>query len=178
MGNKKIITPDTIAINNLIAKVAKLAERGVDGEKQSAINKLNQLCLKYGIEYVGLDELESKVRTFKYSTFESKTILAHCIWDAIPDVDIQGDSSIKSLFVICTLSQFVEIKERYKHYYKIYKEECKTFMTAFILKNNIGVKIDNENTETKSKEDVVKLNVMMNLIQESPYEKTRNIELE
>lgn len=147
MCNKtKNINKDSADVYDLISKVEELAKRGVDGEKVVAQKKLNELCLKYGVVCNEIDGFESIVRSFKYHNTDAKIMLSHCIWDVLPNAEIQNDSLLKTLFVVSTIPQLIKIKERYKYYSKKYKEESKKYLNTFILKNNIGV-------ETKSFEN-------------------------
>jgi uncharacterized protein YbcC (UPF0753/DUF2309 family) len=172
----KNIAPDSKKINELIKKIAYMSKNGVEqGERDSAKDKLEVLCMKYGIEYNDADDFESVTRAFKYANNESKYILQHCIWDVLNDAEITQESSSKELFAVLNLSEYVEVKERHKHYWKLYKKEKESFMTAFILKNNIGVEVVSE--EKENKDDVAKITVMMGAIAEKPYTKeTEKIE--
>lgn len=164
----KNITPDSKKVNELIQKIAYMSKNGAEqGERDSAKNKLEVICMKYGIEYHDADDFESLARAFKYANNESKYILQHCVWDVLSDAEITQDSTSKQLFAVLSLSQYVEVKERHKHYWKLYKKEKESFMTAFILKNNIGVEVVSEPKENE--DDVAKITVMMGGIEKAPY---------
>jgi hypothetical protein len=168
------ITPDSDRVNELIKKLAYMSKAGSEkGERESAKNKLNEVCMKYGIDYEDVDDLESSTKSFKYANNESKYLLSHCIWDVLPEAEITSESKTRELFVVANLSQQIEIAERYKHYWKAYRKEKETFATAFVLKNNIGVKINNEPSEPNNKEKQVKLTVMMSGIDGEPYLETK-----
>jgi len=143
MESNKNIYIDTNRVKSLISKLAYFSEAGTEeGERDSAKNKLNEICMKYGIIYDGSTFLESTAKSFKYSNNESKMILSHCIWDVVNNAEITGDSRRKDLFVVMTSSQQIEVNERYCFYWKKYKKEIKLFTTNFILKNKIGLEIN------------------------------------
>ncbi len=82
--------------------------------------------------------------------------MAQCIRDVCPNVAIR--QSAKKLEVYCELnaSEYVEVLEKYKHYYNLWLKEKKQFLTAFIMINKIGL------TSTPSREvsDEDKMNIV------------------
>jgi len=129
-------TKDTEEVRALLVKLNELAKRGVGGEADNARSKLKSLLLKYDLDISDLDDLVESRREFPYGGTDVKQLLAQCIWDARPDAEIT--SSKKRLYAILTLSEYVEVKEKYAHYSKCYKKEREQFLSAFIKKNGIG----------------------------------------
>jgi len=169
------IGSDSREINSLISKVAALASRGIDGEKEAAEIKLNEICLKYGISYIDSSDFECAVRRFKYTTIESRKILSHCIWSVVSDVDVRYDGKSHKVFARLNATQYIEILERYKHYWKGYKEEKEIFTLSFIVKNNLGLKISKEPVNESEMEKIIKVRTMMSVMNDNQFEKTKKI---
>lgn len=124
----------------LLLKFKALSEQGNGGEKDTATDMLNKALKKHGLTLEDLEKEEKQIRAFKIKDRgDSSVILCQCIWDVSPDSKIQQNT--KKLEVYCELnvSDFVEVSEKYKHYYNIWLKEKKEFLTAYILRNKIGL---------------------------------------
>lgn len=163
---------DSEKIKKLMRKVKALADKGDSGEKVAAQSKLKSLMNKYDIQK--FEESKIKKRTFKLSNFDdSKTIMVHCILDAVSSCDIEGSLQRKELYASMTDEQYINVLEKFNHYYPEYIKQKESFLLAFILKNNLGVSNTGEDSEHEPcPEKIVNFMQTMNA---SPYKKTKCI---
>jgi hypothetical protein len=134
------ITPDLDRLKNLIGKVKGLADRGVDGERDSAQNTLEKLLNKYGIKLKDIEQQNKTKRTFRIvNKDDCITVLSQIIWDVVPDAKIK--QHIRALEIYCSLTneQYIEVSEKYQYYWKLWCEEKQHTLIAFVVKNNLGV---------------------------------------
>jgi hypothetical protein len=129
---------DSEKIKNLISKVEKLADRGDSGEKENAKAKLKILLEKYNIKK--FEEQKNKERSFKLSDFvDCKTIMVHCILDTKKDSEITGDARKKELYCKLNDKEYIDVCEKFNHYYPLYHRQKDALINAFIIKNNLGI---------------------------------------
>ena len=134
------ITPDLDRLKNLIGKVKGLADRGVDGERDSAQKTLQKLLNKYGIKLKDIEQQNKTKRTFRIvNKDDCITILSQIIWDVVPDAKIK--QHVRALEIYCSLTneQYIEVSEKYQYYWKLWCDEKKHTLMAFVVKNNLGV---------------------------------------
>ena len=134
------ITPDLDKVKNLIKKVKALADKGIDGERESAQQTLEKLLKKYGIKSKDIEQNNKTKRTFRIvNKDDCITILSQIIWDVVPDAKIK--QHVRALEIYCSLTneQFIEISEKYQYYWKLWCEEKQHTIIAFVVKNNLGV---------------------------------------
>lgn len=141
----KNIKSNSRDIGKLVENLAFMVEGGsTEGEKNTAMEKLNLICMKYGVDYDGMGTVKSKARCFKYSNSESRDILSQCIFELIYGVEVVDNYTDKKLVAISTLAQYIEVYDMFNHYWKLYRQQRKrlieTFKTSFIEVNNIGLK--------------------------------------
>jgi len=142
------ITPDLDRLKNLIGKVKGLADRGVDGERDSAQKTLEKLLNKYGIKLKDIEQQNKTKRTFRIvNKDDCITVLSQIIWDVVPDAKIK--QHVRALEIYCSLNneQYIEVCEKYEYYWKLWCEEKKHTLIAFVVKNNLGVN-HNEGSKT------------------------------
>lgn len=142
-------------IKELLLKLKALSEQGDGGEKENANDMLNKALKKHGLTIEDLEKEEKKVRVFKIKDRgDSSIILAQCIWDVLPNAEIKQNT--KKLEIYCELnaSDFVEVSEKYKHYYNIWIKEKKEFLTAYILRNKIGLSESSGESKLSEKEQL------------------------
>ena len=142
MSGVKNINHEGRDLNRTLSSLVSMSENGsTNSEKENAKEKIKSICLKYGIECNEISDLDSKVRSFKYNSLESKEILSQCIFDVMGSgIEVTCDSTDKLLFSNVNASQFVKVKELYNYYWREYKKERYNFLQKFILENQIGVK--------------------------------------
>jgi len=165
------ITKDTEEIKELMRKLNELAKRGEGGEADNARQKLINLMLKYDLDISEIDDLVEVRREIGYQNTNYSQILAHCIWDVKPNADIRENKSRRKLLVILMATEYIEVMEKYKHYRKAFKEESKTFLKAFIIKNRIGLNTPSTKKAGKKEltEDDIKALRMTGALDDNKY---------
>lgn len=127
-------------IKELLLKLKVLSEQGDGGEKENANDMLNKALKKHGLTLEDLEKEEKEGRTFKIKDRgDSSIILAQCIWDVVPNAEIKQNTRKLEIYCYLSASDFVEVSEKYNHYYNIWLKEKKEFLTAYILRNNVGL---------------------------------------
>jgi hypothetical protein len=141
----KLNNSDSKKIKELIKKVKALAERGEKGERDVAKSKLTELMDKYKI--TKFEESKRKKRTFRLADFnDCKTIMVHCILDTQPKADIEGSLQKKELYCLLTDEEYIDICEKFNHYFPEFHRQREAFTKAFIIKNDLGI-IDGESSD-------------------------------
>lgn len=143
---------DSGKIKLLMQKVRALADKGEGGEKENAKRKLAELLERYNIKK--FEEKASKKRTFKLADFnDCKTIMIHCIIDTNKNAKIEGYKAKKEIYCKLTDEQYIDVCQKFNHYFPIFIRQRENFIKAFILKNDLGISdltpMQNDNTENK-----------------------------
>jgi hypothetical protein len=158
---------DSKKIKQLIAKVKTLAERGEKGERENAKNKLKMLLDKYNI--TKFEESKYKERCFKLTNFDDcKTIMVHCIIDTNKDAEISGDAK-KELYCKLTDKEYVDVCEKFRHYYPEYYRQKEFLIKAFIIKNDLGINGVEDDEMIISEDEINGINEIINSIVKKPY---------
>lgn len=132
------MTKDSNEIKKLISKVKNLAEHGDKGERDNAKAKLKILLEKYNIKK--FEEAKNKQRSFKLKDYEDcQVIMTHCILDTNKDCQITGDKRKKELYCKLTDKEYIDVCEKFNHYYTEYYKQKENFLKAFIIKNDLGI---------------------------------------
>jgi len=168
---------DSKKIKELIAKVKTLAERGEKGERENAKDKLKMLLDKYNI--TKFEESKVKERFFKLVDFnDCKTIMVHCIIDTNRDAEIIGDARKKELYCKLTDKEYVDICEKFNHYYPEYYRQKESLIKAFIIKNDLGIDgIEDDDEVTISEDEINGINKIINSIVKKPYKDKAEFDL-
>jgi hypothetical protein len=165
----KIKNSDLNKIKVLISKVEALADKGVGGEKENAKIKLKELLDKYNIKK--FKENENKLRTFKLVDFaDCKTIMTHCIIDTKKDAEIEGYKTKKELYCKLTDKEYIEVCEKFNHYYPEFYKQREAFIKAFIIKNDLGIIDSGQNNEV---EDLSMINSMLKSVSQNKFGKNK-----
>jgi hypothetical protein len=162
---------DSDRIRLLLKKVKALADAGDTHERIVAQEKLSSLMKKYKI--AKFTEKAKKKRVFKLVNFEDcKTIMVHCILDTNESCQIDGSIQKKELYAAMTDLEYVDVVEKFSHYYPLYIKQKECLLVAFLLKNNLGVSAEQptEDESQSSAEDIIEL---MGSISAAPYNKKR-----
>lgn len=143
MGDNKILA--------LAKKLHELAKRGIDGEKQNALDMLEKMMQKHGITWDMLDVNNRKEREFKIHKDQHK-FLVQIIHSVAGSVDIYGFASdkkrtTKRVVVDITDMEFIEVTAKFEFYWAKYKEDMELFYSAFIQKNKLFRKQTEEDEE-------------------------------
>lgn len=157
----KIKDSDSKKIKALMVKVKALADKGEGGEKENAKKKLNELLEKYNI--TKFEEKKYKKRTFKLADFnDCKTIMTHCIIDTNKNASIEGYKAKKELYVKLSDEEYIDICEKFNHYYPIFHRQRESFVKAFILKNDLGITdLTPNQIEEAEAEEIAEISDMM-----------------
>lgn len=125
-----------------IKKLYALAQRGVEGEKETAKRKLKKLLEENDIH--SLEELEAdRVEYFLFSYHGKHEIrlLQQCVYKVL---GAQADRTAyrshgfrQKLGYYCTRAQKLEIELDFEFYRKVFYKELEIFMDAFIQKQEI-----------------------------------------
>lgn len=124
-------------------KIKALAERGVGGEKETAMRMYEELCCKYDISEneaeAALMKLEK--RWFSYSTQLEKELLVQIFYKVTGDTTCYAYtgrySRRKKCACECTALEAAEIELLFGFYREEMKKELEVFMVAFKQKNNL-----------------------------------------
>ena len=126
-----------------LRKLQALAERGVGGEKETAIAMLKRLMRKHGIkaEEIGADRFLR--RRFEFTTKEHKLFVLQCIASVIGTTGRsyttqRGKRGV--LFVELTTAEHLECIILIDHYWKHWVREREIFYDAFIQSNRLFAK--------------------------------------
>lgn len=170
------MTKDSKKIKELIAKVKKLAERGEKGERENAKDKLKMLLDKYNI--TKFEESKIKERSFKLSDFnDCKVIMVHCIIDTNKDCEINGDARKKELYCKLSDKEYVDVCEKFNHYYPEYYRQKESLIKAFIIKNDLGIDGIEDDDVTISEDEINGINEIINSIVKKPYKDKAEFDL-
>lgn len=140
------ILNDKKKILALVKKVQKLSEAGIQGEKETAKVMLEKLLQKYNLKKFELSE-KPKKRTFKLANYnDCRAIMTHCILDTVDGISIEGLKSKKELYCKLSDEQYIDVCEKFNHYYPIYHSQIQrhekqkdALLKAFLIKNNLGI---------------------------------------
>ncbi len=132
--------PDLVKIKELLKKVGALAEHGIEGEKETAKRKLKILLEKYHITLNEITKNRKTKRTFSLkNTTDCASLFFHVVMDVEPKANLMIRSASRQMYVWLTPQQFIEVTEKYRYYWKLYEEQKKLFLHAFLIKNKIGL---------------------------------------
>ena len=126
-----------------LGKIKALAERGVGGEKETAMRMYEELKQKYDISpdeaEAAMEKLEK--RWFSYRTEIEERLLVQIFYKVTGDVSFYEYTGRykrrKKKGVICTEIEAAEIQMLFNFYREELKKELDTFMSAFIACNDI-----------------------------------------
>ncbi len=155
-------TPDLDKIRETLKKLAVLAERGEENERQTALGLLQRLLQKYNLNVPDLINADLKEREFGYSSRDNLTILSQCIWSISPEAQVSFDSGKNKVYVKLKSSDYIEVVEKFLYYYPLYEKEKMKLMLAFICKHGLTTTTSScGNNENMSEQEVRQVVVMM-----------------
>jgi hypothetical protein len=131
----------------LAKKLKALADRGIDGEKQTAEKMLADLLKKHKIT---IEEIEGEKTEDYYFTFKDKS---HRLWFQIvktvnttikcygpfPAGKVKQYALKGNYMIICTPCEYIEIEAKYNFYKNLYDQEMNIFYAAFLRANDLLV---------------------------------------
>lgn len=154
-----------------IKRVQALAERGVDGEKESAAALLERLMKQYGIDEAEIAEERRETAWFRYKTELEMKLLIQVIYAVTGKVGFgcvgaHTGRKRKEVGIDCTAAERLEIEISFEFYNAAMQAELERFYSAFVAKNEIHPpegkpKVDIPPPEELSEEEAFKLAAMM-----------------
>ena len=126
----------------LLKKIKALADRGVDGERESAQTLLARLMEQYGISETDLEEERRETAWFRYSQETERRLLNQIIYmvtgrSGFGCVGSYSGRKRKETGVNCTAAERLEIEANYKFFKVAMEAELEIFYTAFSSKNHL-----------------------------------------
>lgn len=126
----------------LLQKIKALADRGVEGERESAQAILSRLMEQYGISEAELEEDRRETAWFAYSQEIERRLLAQIIYmvtgaSSYGCVGTYTGRKRKKLGAECTAAERMEIEANYEFFKAAMSEELEIFFSAFAYKNNL-----------------------------------------
>lgn len=160
-------------ILTLARKLKALAEKGVDGEKTTAIKTLEAFMAKHEIKPEDLDDDIRKRRQFKVTNnqykFFKQIIASVCGSNYIIKYDPRKKYSVyKPYWVDLTDVEFVEISAKFEFYWKAWEKDLELFYSAYIQKNKLYRKpSEDDDREEKelTPEERARLYKIMNMME-------------
>jgi hypothetical protein len=119
----------------LAKKLKALAERGVEGEKDNAKEKLVALLKEYNLEE---HQISDGLRTFERTTLNEGSVMLERIIKAVnpnAQIMVKQISSKLILEVILTDMEYIEVRQKYKFFWRAYNRERKLLLTSFFNKH-------------------------------------------
>jgi len=149
----------------LLKKIKILAERGADGERESAQQMLERLMKKYDISEEDLEVEILNTEWFRYHDEIELRVLNQIIYmitgkGSYGCVGTYTGRSRKQRGIDCTKAERLEIEANYEFFKRAIREEFDIFFTAFCSKNYLYPKEDKvpgKNLEALTKEERKKL---------------------
>ncbi len=124
-----------------LGKIKALAEKGIGGEKETAMRLYAELCIKYGITEEETDFEEIETRFFTYKTELEEKLLCQIFYKVTGDNTAYGFTGPykrrKKRGVKCTKLEALEIELLFNFYREQLKKELGIFVGAFIKANNL-----------------------------------------
>ena len=171
----KIDNSDSRKIKELMRKVRTLAERGENGERENAKTKLKELMQKYQI--TKFEESKKRKRSFKLADFnDCKTIMVHCILDTVSKAKIDGSLQKRELYCNMTDVEYIEVCEKFNHYYPEFHRQREGFIKAFILKNDLGI-VDSKSGEEDDSDSISDILNIIGSVKQSSYKVRKGLSL-
>jgi hypothetical protein len=170
-------TPDLDKIRETLKKLAVLAERGEENERQTALGLLQRLLQKYNLNIQDLVNTDLKEREFNYSSRDNLTILSQCIWSINPDAQVSFDSGKNKVYVKLKSSDYIEVVEKFIYYFPLFENEKMKLMLAFICKHGLTTSPNNcsKNESNISNEEAKQVALMMSGMKTSSFASTRKM---
>lgn len=131
----------------LAKKLKALADRGVDGEKESAQAMLEKLMAKHGITIdmietpdIGDHQFLMEDKDYRFWRQVVSSVLGKGYDVFVFPIDRRNRRKLKRYQIRCTGAQAIEIQAKFDFFKKIYEDEQEIFYSAFIQKNKLYAK--------------------------------------
>lgn len=155
--------------------------QGVGGEKEQAQRLFEKLISKsdFSLEDLDLDEKKAEWYVLNFHGDEEKKLLVQVVYQVTDSTEglyysfdtLSGRKSKTKLELKCTAAEKLEIDFLFAFYRRLYEEEKKVLLEAFIQKHRIfGNLKEGEKAPEISAEELLRLQRMMNgLSDEEPH---------
>ncbi len=152
------------SIMALLRKVKELAERGCDGERLVAQEKLCQLLRKHGVNLADLATEQKAWRDFSFSAKWEEKLLLQIVGmiTAANTVKSRRYRYRRRLQFELTVLQHEEVRMAMAHYRKLYRKELSRLLIAFVHRHILFAPPTGDKSEcTMSQEDLLAILGMM-----------------
>ncbi len=162
-----------------LSKILALAERGIGGEKTNAQSALKKMLEKHGLsleDIINKDEEDLTVEKYRYNLKQEKELLFQLY------ARLKNTSEIKyfegqghHISFKLTPLEHVELKEMFRYFNRLFKEEMSIIVTAFIHKHELYNQspTDKVCSSDKDLERDLRVQQMMKNMKRSDYIGTR-----
>lgn len=125
----------------LLKKLKALAERGIDGERDTAAKKLTALMEKYGVTEAELSDETIEEHEFVYKDKYQRKILRQVFYKVNHEREVLRYTSGKgqrSILIFCaTAAEAMQARIEYDFYCDLWADEVDLFLEAFVQKHEI-----------------------------------------
>lgn len=161
-------------------KLKALSDRGVGGEKENAIQMLERFMQKHGITAEMIEgRIVKKHYVYLEPMFEKRffyQICANVLGGSVSMIHYRYKLTKKQIYkgkdrygIECTDAEFIEIEAKHEFYFKHFLDELDLFRSAFIQKNKLYQKVENDSDDIEqpelSLEEKQKLFKIVNMMQ-------------
>lgn len=172
---------DKLKIQEKLKKIKALAEHGVDGEKEGALELYQRLLAKYELTDEDVEEVQISRRWFRYTDELDKKLLTQIFYKVTgsPTFYEKLDKRRRMVSTDCTDFEFDQIVFYYQFYKEHMKSELSKFIAAFLSVNNLfpdettrcyEESKDIEDTHERSLEEITKIGLMASgMEKKTPY---------
>lgn len=163
----------------LLKKLKELAERGVDGERETAEVMLKKLMRKHGVTEDDLDSPKLRKRFFYYVQ-NQQSFLFQVISTVLGEQMVQRATRKNGhrWRWMVTDAEYIEIEARWDFFSRLYKQEERIFYKAFIAKHRL---YDKDATPTEwddltmeQKQEHLRVKLMAEGLQDKSFVKQLN----
>lgn len=118
-------------------KIKRLADEGDPGERENAKSALERYLLKKGLS--AEDILDVPMQEYSVViTKETEKLMKQVIASVIGQPAVRGRYKRgRTVFFKSTYAEYIEIKDRFAHFWVAYQNELELFYSAFVQKNHI-----------------------------------------
>ena len=156
----------------ILQKIKALADRGIDGERESAQALLSRLMKQYGISEAELEEEQRVTAWFRYSQETERRLLNQIIYmvtgsSGFGCVGSYSGRKRKERGAECTAAERLEIEANYEFFKAAMEAELEIFYSAFANKNRLFPSPDKcppkheEDLTPEEREKALKAGLMM-----------------
>lgn len=159
----------------LLKKLKALADRGVGGEKENAQSMLDKMLKENNLTLEDLEGETVDIHLIKYTDEFQKKFLHQIISSVMGKISTWTHPHYKKQVIFeSTVAEYIEIKAKYRFYFRDLIEQRQLFYKAYIQRNELYIKDskpeDRELTQ-KEMEELLKMSQMMLGIDKKTFHK-------